>query len=86
MLCEKHVWTKLPLLDSAFLCNVGLEWMLLAKFIAFVHIDVLVFCVHLCFISLSSPPLRPDACAIGSYPIDSFPCSEERPGAAQQVR
>eukprot|EP00041_Stephanoeca_diplocostata_P021096 m.485224 g.485224 ORF g.485224 m.485224 type:complete len:743 (+) comp21732_c0_seq12:2382-4610(+) len=32
------------------------------------------------------PPLRPDACAVGSYPIDSFPCSEERPGTAQQSR
>ena len=27
------------------------------------------------------PPLRPDSVAVGTFPIDSFPCSEEKPVA-----
>ena len=30
------------------------------------------------------PPLRPDSIAVGSFPIDSFPCSNSRPSTAQQ--
>ena len=30
------------------------------------------------------PPLRPDSIAVGSFPIDSFPCTNTRPSTAQQ--
>jgi hypothetical protein len=30
------------------------------------------------------PPLRPDSVAVGTFPIDSFPCSEEKPAVAQR--